>query len=144
MRSLEDPMLLPGEMNLPPPDGGIISAHSDINDAAYIVIDGLTTSIPCVQDGDDELVIDPTEYPDRTTWDYDNLTDYQANFCTTDQYGFKVPGLPRNSWPYIDNITGVNFTILGGSGDWRAEQCFGLLRRGKYGAYVPVSNHRTG
>ncbi|MCS5571636.1 MAG: hypothetical protein NZ789_01760, partial [Pseudomonadales bacterium] len=96
-----------GELNLPLADGTIISAGDDVN-GAYITISGLPSNTKCISAEDEPLP--PVGVDD---WEYDDLTANQRKICSTDQNGDKFPGLPRNNWDYIDNITDFEFTILG-------------------------------
>ncbi|MGY8734184.1 MAG: hypothetical protein ACKVK0_18785, partial [Pirellulales bacterium] len=100
-RDLEDPLLVPGELNLPPPDGTIINAGDDVN-GAYITISGLPESPYCITADD---------------WDLTTLTDDQRRICSSKSDGTKYPGLPRNDWAHVDNIIGFEFTILGDIGN---------------------------
>ncbi|MBT3889119.1 MAG: hypothetical protein HOF72_00710, partial [Planctomycetaceae bacterium] len=102
-RDLEDPLLVPGELNLPPPDGAIVSAGDDDDNRAYITISGLPQNPYCITAVD---------------WDLSTLTDdNQRRICSSKSDGTKYPGLPRNDWDQVDNIIGFEFTILGDIGN---------------------------
>ncbi|MGY8732466.1 MAG: beta strand repeat-containing protein [Pirellulales bacterium] len=107
-RNLEDPLMVPGEINLPPPDGTIIDAGDDDN-GAFITISGLPTNTDCIEAVDQPAA----SYAGVDDWTYASLSADQRKICSANQDGDKFPGLPRNNWDYAKNITGFEFTILG-------------------------------